>query len=124
MFTNPQSHASAGKTFSLFSFFLLGVALWEPSFIRGPRFNFLSGVVPRFHLLPLKCEALKNNALTLRLVSGIWAADSCGACFSHWLFTLTLSQASENFPSLHTCSDMNVRVYLEEQGILVFSSAH
>lgn len=30
-------------------------------------------VDPRFHLLPLKCEALKNEALTLSLVSGIWA---------------------------------------------------
>lgn len=55
------------------------------------QFNSLSGIGSSFHLLPLKSEDLKNKALTLRFVSGIWTASSCGACLAHWLPTLTLA---------------------------------
>lgn len=74
----------------------MGVALWEPSCIRGLQFSSLSGVGPRFYLLLLKCEVPKQRVLTPK--TGVWYLWSW---LILWAASLALSLASENVSCIH-----------------------
>ena len=75
---------------------LVGVALWESSFIRGLQVLSLSGVGPRFYLLLLKCEVPKQRAPTPKI--GVWYLRSW---LILWAASWALSLSSENVSCIH-----------------------
>ena len=75
---------------------LVGVALWESSFIRGLQFRSLSGVGPRFYFLFLKCGVPKQRAPTPKIC--VWYLQSW---LILWAASWALSLSSENVSCIH-----------------------